>query len=62
MAQRLLRGGHQVVGYDPAAGARELLEKNGAETAAALDAMVAKLKAPRTVWLMIRRAPIPMAP
>jgi 6-phosphogluconate dehydrogenase len=53
MAQRLLRGGHQVVGYDPAAGARELLEKNGAETAAALDAMVAKLKAPRTVWLMI---------
>jgi 6-phosphogluconate dehydrogenase len=53
MAQRLLRGGHKVVGYDPAAGARELLEKNGAETAAALDAMVAKLKAPRTVWLMI---------
>jgi 6-phosphogluconate dehydrogenase len=53
MAQRLLRGGHQVVGYDPAAGARELLEKNGAQTAAALDAMVAKLKAPRTVWLMI---------
>jgi 6-phosphogluconate dehydrogenase len=53
MAQRLLRGGHQVVGYDPAAGARELLEKNGAQTAAALDAMVAKLKAPRIVWLMI---------
>jgi 6-phosphogluconate dehydrogenase len=53
MAQRLLLGGHKVVGYDPAAGARELLEKNGAETAAALDAMVAKLKAPRTVWLMI---------
>jgi 6-phosphogluconate dehydrogenase len=53
MAQRLMRGGHKVVGYDPAAGARELLEKNGAETAAALDAMVAKLKAPRTVWLMI---------
>jgi 6-phosphogluconate dehydrogenase len=53
MAQRLLRGGHKVVGYDPAAGARELLEKNGAETASALDAMVAKLKAPRSVWLMI---------
>jgi 6-phosphogluconate dehydrogenase len=53
MAQRLTRGGHKVVGYDPAAAARELLEKNGAETAATLDAMVAKLKAPRTVWLMI---------
>ncbi|HEY2676748.1 MAG TPA: decarboxylating 6-phosphogluconate dehydrogenase [Steroidobacteraceae bacterium] len=53
MAQRLTRGGHKVVGYDPAAAARELLEKNGAETAATLEALVGKLKAPRTVWLMI---------
>jgi 6-phosphogluconate dehydrogenase len=53
MAQRLTRGGHKIVGYDPAAAARELLEKSGAETAASLEAMVAKLKAPRTVWLMI---------
>jgi 6-phosphogluconate dehydrogenase len=53
MAQRLTRGGHKVVGYDPAAAARELLEKNGAETAATLEAMVGKLQAPRTVWLMI---------
>jgi 6-phosphogluconate dehydrogenase len=53
MAQRLMRGGHKVVGYDPAAAARELLEKNGAQTAAALDALVAKLQTPRVVWLMI---------
>jgi len=53
MAQRLLRGGHRVVGYDPADTARALLEKNGAETAASLEQMVAKLKAPRTVWLMV---------
>jgi 6-phosphogluconate dehydrogenase len=53
MAQRLMRGGHKVVGYDPAAGARSLLEKNGAQTAASLEQMVAKLKAPRTVWLMV---------
>ena len=53
MAQRLMRGGHKVVGYDPAAGARALLEKNGAQTAASLEQMVAKLKAPRTVWLMV---------
>jgi 6-phosphogluconate dehydrogenase len=53
MAQRLMRGGHQVVGYDPAAAARALLEKNGAQTAASLEQMVAKLKAPRTVWLMV---------
>jgi 6-phosphogluconate dehydrogenase len=53
MAQRLMRGGHTVVGYDPAAAARALLEKNGAQTAASLEQMVAKLKAPRTVWLMV---------
>jgi len=53
MAQRLMRGGHQVVGYDPAQAARALLEKNGAQTAASLEQMVAKLKAPRVIWLMV---------
>jgi 6-phosphogluconate dehydrogenase len=53
MAQRLMRGGHKVVGYDPAEAARALLEKNGAQTAASLGEMVAKLKAPRAVWLMV---------
>ncbi len=53
MAQRLMRGGHQVVGYDPAPAARALLEKNGAQTAASLEQMVAKLKTPRAVWLMV---------
>jgi 6-phosphogluconate dehydrogenase len=53
MAQRLVRGGHRVVGYDPADAARASLEKNGAETAASLQALVAALKAPRIVWLMV---------
>jgi 6-phosphogluconate dehydrogenase len=53
MAQRLMRGGHKVVGFDPAEAARTLLEKSGAQTAATLEQMVAKLKAPRVVWLMI---------
>jgi 6-phosphogluconate dehydrogenase len=53
MAQRLMRGGHKVVGYDPAEAARALLEKSGAQTAASLEQMVAKLKAPRVVWLMV---------
>lgn len=53
MAQRLMRGGHKVVGYDPAETARALLEKNGAQTAASLEQMVAKLQAPRVVWLMV---------
>ena len=53
MAQRLMRGGHKVVGYDPAEAARTLLEKSGAQTGASLEQMVAKLKAPRVVWLMV---------
>ncbi|HSZ08323.1 MAG TPA: decarboxylating 6-phosphogluconate dehydrogenase [Steroidobacteraceae bacterium] len=53
MAQRLMRGGHTVVGYDPAEAARALLEKSGAATAASLQQLVAKLKAPRAIWLMV---------
>jgi 6-phosphogluconate dehydrogenase len=53
MAQRLLRGGHKVVGYDPAEAARAMLEKNGAATAASLEQMVAKLQTPRAIWLMV---------
>ena len=53
MAQRLMRGGHKVVGYDPAEAARAVLEKNGAQTAASLEQMIAKLTAPRAIWLMV---------
>jgi 6-phosphogluconate dehydrogenase len=53
MAQRLLRGGHRVVGFDPAEAARKLIEDKGAESAASLEALVAKLKAPRVMWLMV---------
>jgi 6-phosphogluconate dehydrogenase len=53
MAQRLMRGGHRVVGYDPADAARKLIEEQGAESAASLQLTVAKLKAPRTLWLMV---------
>jgi 6-phosphogluconate dehydrogenase len=53
MAQRLLRGGHRVVGFDPATAARELLEKNGAEAAPTLELLVAKLKLPRVLWMMV---------
>jgi 6-phosphogluconate dehydrogenase len=53
MAQRLMRGGHTVVGFDPAAAARAVLEKNGAQTAASLEQMVSKLTAPRVIWLMV---------
>jgi 6-phosphogluconate dehydrogenase len=53
MAQRLLRGGHEVVGFDPAEAARKMIEEKGAQSAASLEALVAKLKAPRVVWLMV---------
>jgi 6-phosphogluconate dehydrogenase len=53
MAQRLLRGGHRVVGFDPAEAARTGLEQKGAETAASLEALVGKLKSPRVIWLMV---------
>jgi 6-phosphogluconate dehydrogenase len=53
MAQRLMRGGHKVVGYDPAEAARASLEKNGAATAGSLEQMVAKLQTPRAIWLMV---------
>jgi 6-phosphogluconate dehydrogenase len=53
MAQRLLRGGHRVVGFDPAEAARKGIEEKGGQSAATLEALVAKLKTPRTVWLMV---------
>jgi 6-phosphogluconate dehydrogenase len=53
MAQRLMKGGHNVVGYDPADAARKALEQKGAESAASLKELVAKLKTPRVIWLMV---------
>jgi 6-phosphogluconate dehydrogenase len=53
MAQRLVRGGHRVVGYDPNADARKAIESKDAESADSLQAMVAKLDAPRVVWMMV---------
>ena len=53
MAQRLMRGGHRLTGFDPKPEARKDLEDQGAESANSLAALVAKLPAPRTVWLMV---------
>ena len=36
MAQRLMRGGHRVVGFDPAEAARKVLEEKGGQSAASL--------------------------
>ncbi|KAF1717833.1 6-phosphogluconate dehydrogenase (decarboxylating) [Pseudoxanthomonas yeongjuensis] len=53
MAQRLVRGGHRVVGFDPGAEARMRVEQFGAEPVDSLQAMVAALAAPRAVWMMV---------
>src|SRR3984893_8983237 len=53
MAQRLLRGGHEVVGFDPAEAARKLIEEKGAGSAGSLEALVAKLATPRVLWFMV---------
>jgi 6-phosphogluconate dehydrogenase len=53
MSTRLVRGGHRVVGYDRTPASLEAASKAGADTAAALEELAAKLKSPRIVWLMI---------
>jgi 6-phosphogluconate dehydrogenase len=53
MAQRLLRGGHQVVGLDPRPEARDALEQQGGESAESPSELVATLPAPRVLWLMV---------
>jgi 6-phosphogluconate dehydrogenase len=53
MSRRLLRGGHRVVGWATDPGAIAALQKDGGVGAASLDELVAKLPAPRAVWLMV---------
>jgi len=53
MAQRLLRGGHEIVGYDPSEAARRLIEEKGAKSEASLAQLVKRLKPPRIAWLMV---------
>src|SRR5579885_415006 len=53
MAQRLIAGGHRVVGFDLNAEARGKLADKGGETVDALEALPGKLEAPRALWLMV---------
>ncbi len=57
MAERLLKGGHKVIGN---ARSRESVERaieRGIEGAYTLDEMVGKLEKPRIIWLMIPAGP-----
>jgi 6-phosphogluconate dehydrogenase len=53
MAQRLLSGGHRIVGFDPKAEARKQVEDAGGESAPSLESLIAKLAAPRVLWVMV---------
>jgi 6-phosphogluconate dehydrogenase len=53
MAQRLHQGGHAVAGYDPSPEARMRLEAAGMEVVDSLQALVARLEAPRALWMMV---------
>ena len=53
ISRRLMRGGHECVVHDVDAQAISLLAAEGAIGALDIDALVAKLRAPRTVWLML---------
>jgi len=56
MVRRLTRAGHECVVHDRSAEAIAALAKEGAVGAASLDDLVAKLKPPRAVWLMVPAA------
>ena len=56
MVRRLMRGGHECVVYDRSAEAVQTLAAEGAVGALSLQDFVAKLDAPRAVWLMVPAA------
>lgn len=53
LVRRLMQHGHACVVYDRDTAARDVLAKEGATAAEGLAEMVAKLDAPRTVWVML---------
>jgi len=53
MTERLVRGGHRVVGFDRDAGAVARVVEKGAAGADSLEKIIAQLKPPRAVWLMV---------
>jgi len=57
MAERLLRAGHRVVGYDRSEEAVQRVMEKGAAGARSLEALAEQLEPPRAVWLMVPAGP-----
>ena len=53
MAERLMKGGHRVVGYDRDPDALRSAQERGLETASSLEELASRLTPPRTVWVMV---------
>ena len=53
MAERLMRGGHQIIAYDRDPAATKRVGEKGASGAASLAAVAGQLNAPRAVWIMV---------
>jgi len=53
MVERLVRGGHRVVGFDRDRPTVERVVEKGAAGADSLERLLGQLKAPRAIWLMV---------
>ena len=53
MAERLMRGGHELVVFDRSSDAAQRYVDDGATAAADLADVVARLAAPRVIWIMV---------
>jgi len=53
LVRRLMRGGHRCVAYDRNPDVIKSLEAEGATAASSLADFVAKLEAPRNIWIMV---------
>jgi 6-phosphogluconate dehydrogenase len=58
MVRRLLRGGHECVVFDPVPEAVDSLVRERAIGAASIKDLIAKLRAPRFLWLMVPAAAV----
>jgi 6-phosphogluconate dehydrogenase len=56
MVRRFMRGGHQCIVHDVSKDAVQALAREGADGATSLDDLVARLRKPRIVWLMVPAA------
>jgi 6-phosphogluconate dehydrogenase len=57
MTLRLLRGGHEVVGYNRAPEQTKKVESEGATGTYSLEELVSKLEPPRVAWAMVPAGP-----